>query len=125
MNAMQIVETAQQHWDKDSAAEHGFDSMPGDAILQYGAEEDTNQQYRIVQFIDIVHPTDTPRAARGLIVEYVATEANMPATYHITTEVDSAAATPDDVNRILSTSNTDAIYDLTRTSAETFEISGL
>lgn len=122
MNALQIIETARDHWDEDTAGEHGFEVLPGDAVLHHGASEDTTGQYRIVQFLDIIEPVDTPDATRGLVVEYLVTETAAGATYKIVSEAGSGSIAPTEMNFVLSRNHPKHIYDVERFKPEQFKI---
>lgn len=122
MNSLQIIETARGHWDEETVSEHGFDAFPGDAVLRHGAPADDPGQYRIVQFLDIITPTDAPQATHGLVAEYIATETDRPATYEILAEVDTTSLTPDVVNHLLDETHDRHIYSLERTESDLFEL---
>jgi hypothetical protein len=122
MNALNVIETAQEHWDEDTVTDRGFDAYPGDAVLHHSSSEDEDDEYRIVQFLDIVQPTGTPGATRALIAEYVAVETDAGATYEITTEADTASVPPETVNSLISDGHSKHLYHLERTGIETFQI---
>lgn len=118
---MQLLENATDEWTADAVAEHGFEHQPGDAAL-FNFDSDDHSRYRVVQFIDIISPTDAPHVT-GLVAEYVVEETDMPATYEITGHVDTAQPTPANLNRTLDSSKREHLYALTRTDDETFTIS--
>lgn len=122
MNALRTIEAAQEEWDAETIAEHGFNVAPGDAILQHGATEDENNKYRIAQFLDIAIPTDNRDIVRALVAEYVATETDAGATYQITQQVDTAKLFPTEANFALGSAHPQSLYELERIDENIFQI---
>lgn len=121
MNALNVIENARENWDEETRNAHGFEVAPGDATLRHGALEDSDEQYRIAQFLDIVQPTDTPEPVRGLIAEYVVIETDA-ATYEIVQEADTEPIAPAEMNFVIGDDHPKFIYEVERTGIDTFEI---